>query len=76
MKSRLHHAAKCSTTKCVRIVGQGVPVRLSNDDAFRIVHADKAGEYCTRKFFRDWHAATGTYAGISRLDAKGRIVNG
>lgn len=65
MKSRLHRAPRCSTTKCVRIVGQSAPVRLSTADAFQIVHRDE-GEYCTKAFFRDWH---------SRINEQGRIVD-
>ena len=41
--------------KCVRMVGQGVPVRMSNEDAFRIVHNEKGGEYCSKSFWKEWY---------------------
>ncbi len=41
--------------KCVRIVGQGVPVRVSDEEAFQIVHRDKDGEYCSKSFYKEWH---------------------
>ena len=41
--------------KCVRFVGQGVPVRLSDQQAFRIVEIDKDGEYCSKTFWRNWY---------------------
>lgn len=41
--------------KCVRIVGQGVPVRMSDTDAFTIVHVDKDGEYCSKTFWKQWY---------------------
>ena len=42
--------------KCIRIVGQGVPVRMSDADAFQIVERDKDGEYCSKRFWRNWYA--------------------
>lgn len=42
--------------KCLRIVGQGVPCRMSDDDAFQIVVRDGDGEYCPKKFWRAWYA--------------------
>lgn len=41
--------------KCVRIVGQGVPVRLTNQKAHEIVEIDKDGEYCPKSFFKQWY---------------------
>lgn len=40
--------------KCVRLVGQGVPVRMSDEEAFQIVERDKDGEYCSKSFWKDW----------------------
>jgi hypothetical protein len=34
--------------KCVRVVGQGVPVRMSDEDAFQVVERDHDGEYCSK----------------------------
>jgi hypothetical protein len=41
--------------KCVRVVGQGVPVRMSDADAFQIVHIDHDGEYCSKSFWKKWY---------------------
>lgn len=40
--------------KCVRIVGQGVPVRLPDEEARRIVEHEGDGEYCPKSFYRAW----------------------
>lgn len=40
--------------KCVRIVGQGVPIRLSDDDAHQIVARDLDGEYCPKDVWKDF----------------------
>jgi hypothetical protein len=59
----------------VRLVGQGVPHCFSNADAFQIVHRDGDGEYCTKKFFREWRASYQDHPPRrSRIDAKGKIV--
>jgi hypothetical protein len=42
--------------KCIRIVGQGVPIRTTDDEAFQIVERNKDGEYCSKSFWREWHA--------------------
>jgi hypothetical protein len=59
MKSRLHHAPKASTMKCVRQVGQGVPIRMRTEDAFQLVVIDHDGEYCTKKFWKNWYDESG-----------------
>jgi hypothetical protein len=38
--------------KCIRIVGQGVPVRMSDEDAFQVVERDHDGEYCSKAVWR------------------------
>lgn len=47
--------------KCFQVVGQGVPVRMSDDDAFQIVDRDKDGQYCSKKFWREWYAPSPTF---------------
>lgn len=42
--------------KCVRMVGQGVPYRMCNEEAAQIVR-EGDGEYCSKKFFKDWWQA-------------------
>lgn len=41
--------------KCIRVVGQGVPCRMSDDDAFQVVERDHDGEYCPKSFWREWY---------------------
>lgn len=41
--------------KCIRVVGQGVPVRLTNEQAHEIVERDKDGEYCSKSFWKNWN---------------------
>lgn len=43
--------------KCVRLVGQGVPVRVTDEEAHQIVEIDKDGEYCPKHVFREWWAS-------------------
>ena len=46
----------CPMAKCFQVVGQGVPVRMSDEDAFQIVDRDKDGQYCSKKLWREWYA--------------------
>jgi hypothetical protein len=41
--------------KCIRVVGQGVPVRMSDEDAFQVVVRDHDGEYCPKQYYKSWH---------------------
>jgi hypothetical protein len=41
--------------KCVQVVGQGVPSRLSDDDAFQIVERDHDGQYCSKAIWRNFY---------------------
>lgn len=34
--------------KCIQLVGQGVPVRVTNEDAYQIVVRDHDGDYCPK----------------------------
>lgn len=47
--------------KCVRIVGQGIPMRMTDVDAAMLV-SDGDGEYCTKSFWKQWHRDCGTEA--------------
>jgi hypothetical protein len=38
--------------KCFRVVGQGVPVRTSDDDAHRVVVLEGDGEYCPKHVWK------------------------
>lgn len=38
--------------KCFRVVGQGVPVRMSDNDAFQVVVRDHDGEYCPKSVWK------------------------
>jgi hypothetical protein len=45
--------------KCFCVVGQGVPVRMSDADAFEVVVRDRDGEYCPKHVWKsgDRHIA-------------------
>ena len=43
--------------KCFRVVGQGVPVRMSDDDAFQVVERDGDGEYCPKSVWKKERAS-------------------
>lgn len=58
--------------KCFQLVGQGVPVRTSDEDAFQIVDRDHDGQYCSKKLWRDWYAPSETFPG-GRTPARGRL---
>lgn len=49
--------------KCIRVVGQGVPVRMSDEDAFQLVVRDGDGQYCSKKLWREWYAPSPTFPG-------------
>jgi hypothetical protein len=64
--------------KCVQIVGQGIPARMSDDDAARIVR-EGDGQYCPKRVWKNFHDNNAderfrTRVG-SRIDQRGRIVN-
>jgi hypothetical protein len=42
--------------KCVQVVGQGIPVRLSNEDARHLVEVDHDGQYCPKSVWKQFHA--------------------
>jgi hypothetical protein len=83
-KHRRHGSPKGSTTKCVQVVGQGMPVRLSNADAYRLVAIDHDAEYCPRSVWRKHQAYVAEHAPDSakwpfsapryKLTDEGRLV--
>lgn len=58
--------------KCFQVVGQGVPVRMSDDDAFQVVVRDSDGQYCSKAHWREWHQrlADATKSEFNPLRAK------
>lgn len=42
--------------KCIQVVGQGIPVRMSDEDAFQVVVRDHDGEYCPKSVWRSTEA--------------------
>jgi hypothetical protein len=56
MTSSRHRSPRADTMKCIRIIGQGVPVRLRNTEADKIVRVGD-GEYCTKRVFKDYKAS-------------------
>lgn len=43
--------------KCFQLVGQGIPVRMSDEDAFQIVDRDGDGQYCSKTMWRERRAS-------------------
>lgn len=43
--------------KCFQLVGQGVPVRMSDDDAFQIVEREFDGQYCPKSVWKKERAS-------------------
>lgn len=54
--------------KCIRVVGQGVPVRMSDEKAFQWVIRDGDGEYCSKSFWKEWHDRNGTERAYHKKD--------
>jgi len=40
--------------KCVQIVGQGVPIRVSDKEAAQLVKIGD-GQYCSKSFYKNWY---------------------
>jgi len=58
--------------KCIQVVGQGVPVRLSDEAAFQIVEREHDGQYCSKGLWKDFYdAKTETFP-----EGRPRAVNG
>lgn len=43
--------------KCFQVVGQGIPVRMSDRDAFQVVDRDKDGQYCPKHVWKERRAS-------------------
>jgi len=41
--------------KCIQVVGQGVPVRVTDEDAAEIITRDKDGSYCPKHVWKQWY---------------------
>ena len=74
MKSRLHHSPKIEARKCVQIVGQGIPARLSNEDAHRLVAVEHDGQYCPKRVFKKYRVEHPDHPALHRINSQGRIV--
>jgi hypothetical protein len=72
--SRLHHAPKAETRKCVQVVGQGLPIRVSNDDAYRLVHIDHDAQYCPKSVFKAYRKDHPEHPALSRINSQNKIV--
>lgn len=60
--------------KCIQVVGQGIPVRLSDDDAFQVVERDHDGQYCSKKLFK--HYYTPAVEGATYTPFMAKLQNG
>lgn len=45
--------------KCIQLVGQGVPVRVTDEDAHQIVKLDHDGDYCAKRIWKRWYDRRG-----------------
>lgn len=43
--------------KCFQVVGQGVPVRMSDEDAHQVVVRDGDGQYCPKHVWKEERAS-------------------
>lgn len=43
--------------KCFQVVGQGIPVRMSDADAFQIVDREYDGQYCPKHVWKEHRAS-------------------
>ena len=57
--------------KCVQLVGQGVPVRVSDEDAYQLVVIDKDAEYCPKWIWKQHYDRREEPRKISQLLTKG-----
>jgi hypothetical protein len=48
---------------------------MSDEDAFQLVERDKDGEYCSKKFWRDWYADSDSKPARCLISSTGRIVS-
>lgn len=71
-QSRRHRSPRADSRKCVRI-DNGPPVRLSNEDAYRIICSDDA-EYCPKHVFKAYRKDHPEHPANSRIDSQNRIV--
>lgn len=65
--------------KCFQVVGQGVPVRMSDADALQIVERDQDGQYCPKSVWKrerdgDYRTEQGDTC-LYKLGANGRLVS-
>jgi hypothetical protein len=77
MKSRLHHAPRADSMKCVQVIGQGIPIRLTNEDADRLVgrgHGLPGDYFCPKSVFKAYRKAHPDHPAHSRIDSQGKIV--
>jgi hypothetical protein len=61
--------------KCIQIVGQGIPVRMSDADAFQVVERDHDGEYCSKNVFKKAYMPT-EQGGEPREQLRAKLEHG
>lgn len=45
--------------KCVQVVGQGIPIRVSDDFAIQLVRRDLDASYCPKRVWREFYKTHG-----------------
>jgi hypothetical protein len=58
--------------KCFQVVGQGIPVRMSDADAFQVVDRDKDGQYCPKHVWKE--RRDGAYSKENGLTCLAKLV--
>lgn len=48
--------------KCLRLVGQGIPIRVPDAEAKQIVEKDFDGEYCSKSFYKNYRDSPAGHA--------------
>ena len=71
-QSRLHHAPRADSRKCVRI-DNGPPIRLSNEDAHLVICREDA-EYCPKAVFKKYRKEHPEHPARHRINSQNRIV--
>ena len=76
MNSRRHRSPRPDGRKCVQLVGQDIPVRLSNEDAHRIadMFGDHDGQYCPKSVFKKYRIEHPEHPALHRIDSQNKIV--
>lgn len=60
--------------KCIQLLGQGIPIRVTNDDADFLVRTDHDAEFCPKSVFKEYRKAHPEHPARSRIDVRRHAV--